>query len=97
LKIENGHRYTNRLEVRADGLRGLIDGQEVFKWSGDYRRLSTEAGAQLHDPRALAVGSYSRAVVFHRIEVREIKGRGNFLYGAAPPPPPQPQPPTGGK
>lgn len=81
LRIETGKRYKTRVEVRRDGLRGFVNGTEMLHWTGDFKRLSMEAGSALRNPRALGIGS-SRAVIFHRIEVREVSGTGRVMADA---------------
>ncbi len=82
--IENGKRYTTRVEVRREGLRGLVNGVEMMKWAGDFRRFGMEEGSKLRNERAIGVGSYKRAVIFHSIEVREVTGTGRITAGTAP-------------
>jgi serine/threonine protein kinase len=86
LRIENGQRYTTRVEVRRDGLRGFVNGIAMLTWSGDFHRLSMEPGTKLRNERALGIGGYKRAVVFHSIEVREVTGSGRMTADATPAP-----------
>ncbi|MDP1587985.1 MAG: DUF1080 domain-containing protein, partial [Prosthecobacter sp.] len=76
--IEPGRRYRSTVEVRRDGLRALLDGKELLKWSGDFKRLSMEAIMRLRDDQHLGIGSWNRAVTFHKIEVREVTGTGKI-------------------
>jgi serine/threonine protein kinase len=82
-KLESGKRYVSKVEVRRGSLRALVDGEEYVKWSGDTRRFSMEPLATLSEDGWIGVGSYKRAVVFHRIEVREVTGQGKFTGDAA--------------
>jgi len=82
LTLETGKRYTSRVEVRRGSLRTLVNGVEYVRWSGAFSRLSMESFFKLHDDRHLGVGSVSRSVVFHRIEVREVTGKGTFTRAA---------------
>lgn len=86
LRIEDGKRYTTRVEVRRGGLRCLVDGAEILKWSGDFKRLSMEPQTKLRNARAIGIGGYNRAVTYHRVEVREVSGAGKLTVstGAAP-------------
>ncbi|MGA2035202.1 MAG: SUMF1/EgtB/PvdO family nonheme iron enzyme, partial [Thermoguttaceae bacterium] len=84
--LEPGNRYTSTVEVRRGSLRSLVDGEEYVKWSGDFSRFSMENITKLKDDRRLGIGSYRRAVVFHRAEVREISGKGNLTRAALPRP-----------
>ncbi|MDZ4401393.1 family 16 glycoside hydrolase [Prosthecobacter sp.] len=76
--IEPGRRYRSTVEVRRDGLRALLDGKELLKWTGDFKRLSMEAIMRLRDEQHLGIGSWNRAVTFHKIEVREVTGTGKI-------------------
>jgi serine/threonine protein kinase/formylglycine-generating enzyme required for sulfatase activity len=79
LRIEAGQRHTTRVEVRRTGLRGIVDGVEFVKWSGDFQRFAMEEMCKLRNERALGVGSYRRGIIFHRIDVREVTGTGKVL------------------
>ncbi|HSH95968.1 MAG TPA: serine/threonine-protein kinase [Roseimicrobium sp.] len=68
-ELQVGRRYSTKIEIRRSGLRAYIDSVLVLEWVGDYKRLSSETGAALHNPRAIGIGSYKRAVVFHRVAV----------------------------
>jgi hypothetical protein len=83
VRLENNIRYTTRVEVRRDGLRGFLDGKEVMHWTGRYSRLSMESGSALRNPRALGVGSYKRGVIFHRVTVHDVSGTGKLAGGAS--------------
>lgn len=76
--IEPGRRYQSVVEVRRGGLRGLLDGKEIVKWSGDFRRFSMEGVTRLRDDEHLGIGSWKRNVTFHKVEVREITGAGKM-------------------
>jgi hypothetical protein len=79
--IESGHRYRSRIEVRRGGLRALLDGTELVQWSGDFSRFSMENITRLRDQQHLGIGSWKRAVTFHKITVRELTGAGNLDAG----------------
>lgn len=82
LMLEPGQRYTSKVEVRRGSLRALVNGEEYVRWSGDFNRLSLETLWKLPNNRQLALSTYNRGVVFHRIEVREVTGKGTFTRGA---------------
>ncbi|MCX6910597.1 MAG: ThuA domain-containing protein [Verrucomicrobia bacterium] len=82
LTLEPGRRYTSKVEVRRGSLRALVNGEEYLRWSGDFNRLSLEPLWKLHDDRHLGVGSGRRGVIFHRIEVREVSGKGQLARPA---------------
>ena len=78
LMLKPGQRYTSKIEIRRGSLRALVNGGEFLQWSGDFSRLSLEGIYRLHGGRHLGVGSYQRGVIFHRIVVREVAGKGSF-------------------
>jgi hypothetical protein len=82
LTLEPGQRYTSKVEVRRGTLRALVNGEEYVMWTGDFNRLSGEPVWKLSDNRQLALSTYNRAVIFHRIEVREVTGKGTLTRGA---------------
>jgi hypothetical protein len=82
LTLEAGKRCTSKLEVRRGSLRALVNGEEYLRWSGDFARLSLESHYKLHDNRHLGVGSFQRGATFHRIEVREVSGKGQLARPA---------------
>ncbi|MBM3889084.1 MAG: formylglycine-generating enzyme family protein, partial [Verrucomicrobia bacterium] len=78
---EVGRRYVSLVEVRNDGLRGYLDGKLLVTWKTDYQNMSLARFWQLRTPNVLGLGCQSR-MVFHRIEVREVTGKGTFTRGA---------------
>jgi eukaryotic-like serine/threonine-protein kinase len=85
LTLEIGRRCISRVEVRRGSLRALVNGEEYLQWSGSFGRLSKEPIYSLNDEHHIGVGSYNRGVVFHRIEVREVTGKGQFTRSAPAP------------
>ena len=73
--VEKGRRYTSLVEVRKDGVRGFLDDQLVTERKTDYRDMDEPAYWKLNHDGRLGVGCSGR-MVFHRIEVREVSGRG---------------------
>ncbi|MDZ4286607.1 MAG: family 16 glycoside hydrolase, partial [Prosthecobacter sp.] len=70
--LRTGQRYRSESQVRTDGLRALVDGEEVVNWRGDFKRLSLEDDFTLRNFRHLGVGSWGRSVAFHHAEVRVV-------------------------
>lgn len=71
-----GERCSTTVHVRRGSITGFFKNQQIMKWTGDFRRLSMEDGSRLRNPRALGIGSYKRGVIFHRVNVREMSGKG---------------------
>lgn len=76
--IVDGQRYRSTVEVRRGSLRTLLDGKELVKWSGDFKRLSMETATPMKHPGRIGIGSWRRPVTFHSITVREIAGKGKL-------------------
>ncbi|MFO0978057.1 MAG: DJ-1/PfpI family protein [Planctomycetaceae bacterium] len=84
VRLENGREYVMTVEVRKDGLRGLLDGQEIasFKTSGSdlwlpdlWRFPSTQSCGLL---------AWDCDVTFHTIEVRSIGSSSSLVVRTAP-------------
>jgi serine/threonine protein kinase len=81
--LVQGQRYHSTVQVRRGSLRALLDGKLVVNWVGDFKRLSMEAIAKLRDDGHIGIGSWKRAVTFHKITVREITGAGKMDGGGS--------------
>ena len=79
-----GQRYRSTVEVRRGGLRTLLDGKELVKWSGDFSRFSTETVTPMKHPGRIGIGSWRRPVIFHSVNVREVSGNGRNMTIASP-------------
>lgn len=80
--IEKGRRYRSTIEVRRGSLRALLDGKELVRWSGDFKRFSNEDHSRLSHELHIGVGSWKRAVTFHKMQVTEVSGTGRLDAGA---------------
>jgi hypothetical protein len=69
-RLLSGQRYRSLVEVRKGSLRALIDGREVLKWSGDFKRLSGITEYVMPDRKYLGVGAWNGGIIFHKAEVR---------------------------
>jgi len=69
-RLVPGERHRHVLEIRKNSIRSVFDGQEVLKWSGDFKRFSGENGFTLSNSAHFGLASWSTAVVFHKAEVR---------------------------
>jgi hypothetical protein len=74
--LEKGRRYRSTIQVRRGSLRALLDDKELVRWSGDFKRFSMEDHSRLSDELHLGIGSWKRAVTFHKIQVTEVTGTG---------------------
>ena len=76
--IKDGQRYRSTVEVRRGSLRTLLDGKELVKWTGDFKRLSIEKSTPMKYPGRIGIGSWRRPVTFHVVRVREVSGAGKL-------------------
>ncbi|MCX6906613.1 MAG: DUF1080 domain-containing protein, partial [Verrucomicrobia bacterium] len=85
--LANGQRYTSVVEVRKESFRAHLDGKPITEWRiapSNPQGTVSAVSVPPRDPTLLGVGSYNSDVVFHRIEVREVTGKGTFTRGAPP-------------
>ena len=76
--IKDGQRYRSTVEVRRGSLRTLLDGKELVKWTGDFKRLSIENSTPMKYSGRIGIGSWRRPVTFHAVRVREVGGAGKL-------------------
>jgi len=72
--LTNGQRYTLLVEVRKDGVRGLLDGKVIAAHKTDGSDLSVPELWSLPRSDRLAIGAWASDTTFHRIEVRSVSG-----------------------
>ncbi len=80
--VENGLRHSMLVQVRKDGVKGIFDGRFIAEWKTDFQDTSLSDGWQLKDGGVLGLYAHTSWLVFHRIEVREVTGKGTFTRGA---------------
>lgn len=74
-RLKAGDRHQSLVEVRTHSLRALVDGREIARYTGDFRRLSDPTGVfRLRDTRHLGVGVLDIGLLIHKATVREIAG-----------------------
>lgn len=74
--LVNGSRYRSRVEVRKDVIRSYLNDELLVEWKGPSVRLGINPRDALRDNLHLGLSALDRAVIFHRIEVREVVGKG---------------------
>ena len=65
--IKDGQRYRSTVEVRRGSLRTLLDGRELVKWTGDFKRFSMESVTPMKYAGRIGIGSWRRSVTFHAV------------------------------
>jgi len=87
--LEKWTTHTCIVEVRKDGSKAFLDDRLAAEWKPGERALMPEW--QLRNENRLGLGSADAAVVFERIDVREVSGPGRAPHphgGPGQPPPP---------
>ncbi|HSI35399.1 MAG TPA: hypothetical protein VK986_17595, partial [Tepidisphaeraceae bacterium] len=64
-------RHTSVVQVRATGVRVLLDGNEQLDFKTDYADLSRNGSWKLRDDAFLGLGGWEQPIVFHRVTVIE--------------------------
>jgi len=79
--IENKRSYTMLIAVRNNGLKAFLNDELIAEWKTDYSDMSIKGDWRLRNPKRLGVATGSGETLFHRIEVREVTGKGTFTRG----------------
>ena len=74
--IQNGRRSVSLIEIRRDRVSARLDGKLVHEWRTDYTDLVIEAAWALSGRGLLGLGSQESPTVFHKVELREVSGKG---------------------
>ena len=69
-RLKKGKSQRSLVEVRKNSLRALVDGKEVLKWSGEFKRLSSDSDFALHNKTHVGLGAYGTGAIFHKVELR---------------------------
>jgi hypothetical protein len=57
-------------------VKALLDGKPISEWRPDMGALSEFSMCGLRDKTLLGIGACNVQTVFHRIELREVTGKG---------------------
>ncbi len=76
--IENGKTYTSLLQVRNEGIKAFLDGKLISEWK-EFNDMKLGSFWKLRDENALGLGTWLSPTQFHKIEVKEISGKGRKL------------------
>ncbi|MCX6899825.1 MAG: protein kinase [Verrucomicrobia bacterium] len=80
-RLDNNRRYTSLVSVRNDGVKAYMDGKLITEWRTHYHDLTIHRNYKLRDDFLLGLGSYRSHVLFHKIELLEISGKGKAIRG----------------
>ena len=70
--LENGRRYSMRVEVRQNQIRAFLDDQLLATQQIDGSAMTMPRVWQMPNAKSLGLGAYSAATTFHKVEVRPI-------------------------
>ena len=79
LDLQSGRRYAPVVRVRNGQVTAFLNRVMIAAWKTDYQDMGTPNWWKPRDPALLGVGSYNGRVIFHRIEAREITGKGTLM------------------
>ncbi len=77
--LKNGKMHTSLVEVRKEGVKAYLDGKLMSEYKTNYDDLSLVSTWQLRDSNSLGIGSHASPTIFHKIELREVTGKGKRL------------------
>ncbi|MGD0090694.1 MAG: protein kinase [Planctomycetota bacterium] len=78
MPISNGDRHVSTVQVRVDGVAAFLDGKLLARWQGGYSDLRAHPDWALRSDGLIGLGCNNSGVIFHSIEVLEVKGKGDF-------------------
>jgi len=84
VRLENGREYVMTVEVRKDGLRGLLDGEEISSFKTDGHDLSISDLWKLPSTQTCGLVACDCDVIFHTIEVRAIGSTASLVTRTTP-------------
>ncbi|MBI5684212.1 MAG: hypothetical protein HZC54_03960 [Verrucomicrobia bacterium] len=75
--LKNGQASTSVLSVRRNGVKACLNGRLISQWVTDFSDASLDDQFwPMPDTRLLGVASHKSQVVFYRIELLELFGKG---------------------
>jgi serine/threonine protein kinase len=82
--FQKGQRHRSLVEVRKGSLRALLDGEEIVKWSGDFKRFASDVRFLLPDARHPGIACFNTITTFHKAELRPPGGVAGATVKPAP-------------
>ncbi|MCL2640748.1 MAG: hypothetical protein FWD53_07885 [Phycisphaerales bacterium] len=76
ISISNDRRYTLGVQIRDDSIAATLDGKPITQWKTDYKDLSRYALWKTPNDKLCGLGANNAKVVFHKVELIEIRGTG---------------------
>jgi predicted Ser/Thr protein kinase len=81
LGLENGKTYESIIQVRNDSLSVVFNGKRILYRKTDYRNIGVPRRANLLPKSYVSVTAMDSKVVFHKIDLLEITGKGRVVAG----------------
>jgi hypothetical protein len=76
--IQIGTTYTTTVQVRRNGVKGLLDGQVLVNFPTDFRNLTNDSWHRMPNDTVLGVAC-DDPTTFHRIHLVEVTGSGKAI------------------
>jgi serine/threonine protein kinase/DNA-directed RNA polymerase subunit RPC12/RpoP len=83
LGLVTGQRYLAKVEVRKTHMTGYLNGQKISELKTDGSNLSMSPSTKLRNDSLLGLSLWAGTVQFHRLEVVEVTGRGQWIARTA--------------
>jgi formylglycine-generating enzyme required for sulfatase activity len=85
--LPKGQEKTVLIQVRDEGMVATLDGEEVFRWEGNWEDVTQHENRVFSENKItrpmFGVSSHDCEAVFSAIEMREVAGKGEFTrFGA---------------
>ena len=77
--LKNGQRYEALFQVRRSGAEAFLDGKHISEMKTNFSNVMIDDRFALKNQGVLGLGTYRSQVVFHRVAVVEISGKGTML------------------
>ncbi|MCX6900551.1 MAG: hypothetical protein NT105_17870 [Verrucomicrobia bacterium] len=77
--LKNDQRYVSVVSVRRDGVKAYLGSKLISQRKTDYKDLGVGAPWNMRDNRLLGLGSRSSPMIFYRIELVEVAGKGKIV------------------
>jgi hypothetical protein len=71
--LKNKERYTTVVEVRKDRISAYLNGAFITEWTPDMGELSVSNNWKLADGTTIGVGAHQSEIIFHSLELVEVK------------------------
>ncbi|HUR39040.1 MAG TPA: protein kinase [Planctomycetota bacterium] len=74
--LQNDVKYTVQVQVRSDGVKAQLNDKQILHWATDFRDIGLNPAWKLRNTLRLGIGSNESEIVFHRLALLEVTGKG---------------------